>query len=88
MEESDTEWKGFVIRYADRCYHVINKTRHVSGRFTTLQKAKAYIDARVSKETNEQALKEYNKQLKIIRAEPDLRKRSRMWKKLCQAYKK
>ena len=81
MEESSEVWKGYVITFTGRFYSVRNATRYLPGMFTTRTKAREFIDRYII----DCEKKEYTKALNKIRKEPDLKKRSRMYKELCQA---
>lgn len=81
MEESSEIWKGYVITFTGRFYSVRNSTRYVGGLFTTRAKARDFIDSYII----DLEKKQYDQALRKIRKEPDLKKRSRMYKELCQA---
>lgn len=76
MEESQETWKGFTITRDGPFW----KVKNIKGLFTTLEQARRSIDAKI---VNDEA-REYRLAIYRIRREPDLNKRTRMYKKLCQ----
>lgn len=80
LEDSKEEWQGFIIVRDGRFWVIRNNTRYVGGKFTTLDKAKTFINSL----KNTQADKEYAKNLREVRKEPDLKKRKRKYEELCQ----
>lgn len=83
VEESKEEWQGFVIVRDGRFWVIKNTTRYIGGRFTTLDKAKQYINSL----RNTQADKEYARNLREVRKEPDLKKRRKKFEETCQTPK-
>lgn len=83
LEESKEEWQGLVIIRDGRFWIIKNTTRYIGGRFTTIDKAKQYINSL----RNTQADKEYVRNLKEVRKEPDLKKRKKKYEELCQTQK-
>lgn len=83
MEESKEEWKGYLIVRCGRFWKVLNVHHYIGGSFTMLDKARAYIDA-ITADKNH---KEFKRKLKEIRKEPNIAKRTREYKKLCQTHK-
>ena len=82
MEETQTEWKGYLIVRAGKNWKVRNCNRYIGGTFTMFEKAKAFIDAQVvDKERNA-----YNRELKRIRKIKDLKQRAKEYKQLCQIH--
>lgn len=82
MEETQTEWKGYIIIRAGKNWKVRNQKVYVGGTFTMLEKAKAFIDAQIVDKERE----EYLTALRRIRKIKDLNKRSKEYKKLCQIH--
>ena len=80
MEETQTEWKGYIIVKAGKYWKVRHVNVYVGGSFTTPDKSKAFIDAQVI----DNARNEYNKEIKKIRKIKDLKQRTKEYKKLCQ----
>lgn len=80
MEESNQEWKGYLIIRDGKFWKIRNVNRWVGGSFTTLDKAKQWVNGQVNIAID----KEYNRTLKEIKKEPDLKKRSKRYKELCQ----
>lgn len=83
LEDSKEEWQGYVIVRDGRFWVIRNTTRYIGGRFTTIDKAKQYINAI----KNTQADKEYIKNLREVRKEPDLKKRKKKFEATCQTPK-
>lgn len=83
MEESQETWKGYLIIRDGKYWRVFKEHHYYGGLFTMLTKARAFIDAKI----NDDEIKEHNLAIKRIRKEPDIRKRARMYKKLCQTQK-
>lgn len=88
MEESTEEWKGYVIVYSNRLYYVRNVNVYVGGAFTTLQKAREYIDRKIIADTAREEKRAYNAMIRELKQEPDIGKRTRKYKQLCQAKQK
>lgn len=88
MEESDKDWKGYVIVYSHRFYYVRNVNVYVGGAFTTLQKAREYIDRKIIADKTREEKREYNAMIRELKKEPDIGKRTRKYKQLCQAKQK
>lgn len=80
MEESNQEWKGYLVVRIGRFWKIKNNTQWIGGSFTTLDKAKQWINAQINKGID----KEYKRTLRDIKKEPDIRKRTRRYKELCQ----
>lgn len=80
MEETKEEWKGFIIVRSGRFWRIRNGLVYVGGMFTDYNKAKQWVDARVINDKE----KEFNKAVRELKKEPDLGKRQRKYKKLCQ----
>lgn len=83
MEESQEEWKGYIIVKDGPYWKVRNNTRYIGGTFTMLAKARAWIDATII----ENQSKEFKTALRRIRKIKDLKERSKEYKKLCQTVK-
>nr|DAT84260.1 MAG TPA: hypothetical protein [Caudoviricetes sp.] len=88
MEKSSEEWKGFVIVYSNKLYRVKNFKKYFEDSFTTLARAKDFIDKKLYNEQLKEDAKNYRDTLAEIKKEPDINKRTRMYKKLCQANQK
>lgn len=80
MEKQEQIRSSYQIRYKDRFYIVYAGTNNPQGSFTTEAKAKEFIEDRVAVRLEEH----YKKLIREMRKEPDLRKRTRMWKKICK----
>lgn len=83
MEESQEEWKGYIIVKNGPYWRVRNCNRYVGGTFNMLDKARRWIDAEVIRKED----KEYQTALRRIRKIKDLKQRSKEYKKLCQTLK-
>lgn len=83
MEESKEEWKGYIIVRSGKYWKIRNVHKYIGGSFTMLSKARAYIDAIVVNTKH----KEFNRSLREIRKIPDIAKRTKEYKKLCQIHK-
>lgn len=80
MEKQEQIRASYKIRYQDRLYTVYVGTNKPQGYFTTETKAKEFIECKV-----QEKMEEYFKSLvREMRKEPDIRKRTRMWKKICR----
>ena len=80
MEESQEEWKGYIIVRYGMNWRVRNNKVYVGGTFTMLEKARAYIDVLVTNKERE----EFKTALRRIRKIKDLNQRTKEYKKLCQ----
>lgn len=80
MEKQEQIRSSYKIRYKDRLYTVYVGKGRPQGYFTTETKAKEFIECKV-----QERMEEYFKSLvREMRKEPDIRKRTRMWKKICK----
>lgn len=80
MEKQEQIRSSYKIRYKDRVYTVYAGRNNPQGSFTTEAKAKEFIECRVAMRFE----KYLNQLIREMRKEPDLRKRTRMWKKICK----
>ena len=80
MEETQEEWKGYIITRAGCNWKVRHCKKYVGGTFTMLEKARAYVDAQVVNSKQQF----YEKELRRIRKIKDLKQRSKEYKLLCQ----
>ena len=80
MEESQEEWKGYLIVRYGMNWRIRHNKVYVGGTFTMLEKAKAYVDVLVTNKERE----EYLTALRRIRKIKDLNQRTKEYKKLCQ----
>lgn len=80
MEESQEEWKGYIIVKDGPYWRVRNCKVYVGGTFNMLDKARKWIDAEVIRKERS----EYETALRRIRKIKDLKQRSKEYKKLCQ----
>ena len=80
MEETQEEWKGYIITRSGCNWKVRHCKKYVGGTFTMLEKARAYVDAQI---VNSQQ-QFYEKELRRIRKIKDLTQRSKEYKLLCQ----
>lgn len=83
MEESKEDWKGYLVYRQGKYWRVRNNGYTYPGVFTMLSKAREFVDSLVVDEK----FKEYKRGLKRIREIPDLNKRTKEYKKLCQTHK-
>lgn len=80
MEKQDQIRSSYKIKYQDRLYTVYVGINHPQGYFTTEAKAKEFIECKI-----QEKMEKYFKSLvREMRKEPDIRKRTRMWKKICK----
>ena len=80
MEETQEEWKGYIITRSGCNWKVRHCKKYVGGTFTMLEKARAYVDAQVVNSKQQF----YEKELRRIRKIKDLKQRSKEYKLLCQ----
>ena len=80
MEESQEERKGCIIVRSGINWKVRVHNTYIGGTFTTLEKARAFVDARAVDKERE----EYLTALRRIRKIKDLNQRTKEYKKLCQ----
>jgi hypothetical protein len=80
MEKQEQIRSSYKIRYKDRFYIVYAGAASPQGQFTTEAKAKEFIECRVAERMD----KYFKGLIREMRKEPDLKKRTRMWKKICK----
>lgn len=80
MESKEEIRSSFIIVRLGSFFVVRRVHKPVGGRFISEQDAKNFVDKRV----NELYNMEYESELRRIRKIPDLKKRSKEYKKLCQ----
>jgi len=83
MEEQTENGSSYVIVRDGPFYKIKHNTRWVGGSFTEIFRAQRWIDAQLQRAEE----KEFKKELKQILKEPDLKKRTRKYNKLCQTKK-
>lgn len=83
MEEQTENRSSYVIVRDGPFWKIKHSTRWVGGNFTEPSKAQRWIDAQLFIKDE----KEFKKELKEILKEPDLKKRTRKYNKLCQTKK-
>lgn len=83
MEESEEVRSSYLIIKDGKFWKVRNVNRWVGGSFTEYNKAAQWVENTL----RDKEIKEFNKALKEIKKEPDLKKRSRKYKQLCQSKK-
>lgn len=82
MEETQENWKGYIIIRSGPNWKVRNHNSYIGGTFTRLDKARAWIDAKIINDEHQ----EYLTALRRIRKIKDLKQRSKEYKKLCQIH--
>ena len=80
MEKQEQIRSSYKIRYKDRLYTVYVGKGWPQGNFTTETKAKEFIESKVVERMD----KYFKKLIREMRKEPDIRKRTRMWKNICK----
>ena len=80
MEETQEEWKGYIITRSGCNWKVRHCKKYVGGTFTMLEKARAYVDAQMFNSKQQF----YEKERRRIRKIKDLKQRSKEYKLLCQ----
>ena len=80
MEETQEEWKGYIITRSGCNWKVRHCKKYVGGTFTMLEKARAYVDAQIVNSKQQF----YEKELRRIRKIKDIKQRSKEYKLLCQ----
>lgn len=83
MEEQKENGSSYIIVRDGPYWKIKHSTRWVGGSFTEKFRAERWIEAKLQTESD----KEFKKELKEILKEPDLKKRSRKYNKLCQTKK-
>lgn len=85
MEESSEEWKTFIIYFDDDGSYKVKKPHKLYDcSFTSRKLARAFVDRTIIAEELAEKTREYNAAMREIRKEPDLAKRSRKYRQLCQ----
>ena len=69
MEETQEEWKGYIITRSGCNWKVRHCKKYVGGTFTMLEKARAYVDAQIVNSKQQF----YEKELRRIRKINDLK---------------
>ena len=80
MEKQEQIRSSYKIRYKDRLYTVYVGKGWPQGYFTTETKAKEFIECKIQ----ERMEKYFKSLIREMRKEPDIRKRTRVWKKICK----
>lgn len=80
MAEQDSYRQAFKIVIEKGLFYVINNRFRYHEAFSTMNKAEEYINSIITK----YKLENIDKLFRIMKREPDIRKRTRMWKKICK----
>ena len=80
MEKQEQIRSSYKIIYKDRFYVVYVGRGNLQGYFTTEAKAEEFIECKVVEKLD----KYFKSLIREMKKEPDIRKRTRMWKKICK----